>query len=120
MRSVGCVRPSGYFLMAADLSNVKIGATFVAGPSVKSNIGNTDDGGYVVRAGSCRIIALGLAIEPERSETVGDGSRYALPRQLEMHLMCRWIAYSGNRVPMSSLITEPTHSLVAQSVRALE
>ena len=34
--------------------------------------------------------------------------------------MCRWIAYRGDTVPLEQYVTEPAHSLVAQSVRALE
>ena len=28
--------------------------------------------------------------------------------------MCRWLAYSGNSVPMSRLVYEPEHSLIDQ------
>lgn len=34
--------------------------------------------------------------------------------------MCRWIAYSGGTVPLGHYVTEPRHSLVAQSIKALE
>ncbi len=34
--------------------------------------------------------------------------------------MCRWIAYSGNAVPMEELILKPEHSLVVQSLAATE
>jgi predicted glutamine amidotransferase len=34
--------------------------------------------------------------------------------------MCRWIAYRGDTVPLEQYVTAPAHSLVAQSVRALE
>ena len=30
--------------------------------------------------------------------------------------MCRWMAYSGNRIPMESLIFRPSHSLIDQSI----
>lgn len=32
--------------------------------------------------------------------------------------MCRWLAYTGNAVPMSRLIYEPEHSLIDQSLSA--
>ena len=34
--------------------------------------------------------------------------------------MCRWIAYRGEAVPLEAYVTKPVHSLVSQSVRALE
>src|SRR3954467_1653877 len=34
--------------------------------------------------------------------------------------MCRWIAYRGETIPLSHYVTEPAHSLVAQSIQALE
>ena len=34
--------------------------------------------------------------------------------------MCRWIAYRGETVPLERYVTEPTHSLVVQSLKALE
>lgn len=34
--------------------------------------------------------------------------------------MCRWIAYSGETIPLSHYVTEPRHSLVSQSIKALE
>jgi len=34
--------------------------------------------------------------------------------------MCRWIAYRGDSITLDQYVTDPTHSLVAQSVRALE
>jgi len=34
--------------------------------------------------------------------------------------MCRWIAYSGPPLALSALLTRPDHSLIDQSVRALE
>jgi predicted glutamine amidotransferase len=34
--------------------------------------------------------------------------------------MCRWIAYSGETIPLEQYVTAPAHSLVVQSVRALE
>ena len=34
--------------------------------------------------------------------------------------MCRWIAYRGETVPLEQYVTAPAHSLIAQSVRALE
>jgi len=34
--------------------------------------------------------------------------------------MCRWIAYRGDTVPLEQYVTAPSHSLVVQSVRALE
>jgi len=34
--------------------------------------------------------------------------------------MCRWIAYRGETVPLERYVTEPAHSLVVQSLKALE
>ncbi|CAL74778.1 Putative Glutamine amidotransferase, class-II [Bradyrhizobium sp. ORS 278] len=34
--------------------------------------------------------------------------------------MCRWIAYRGERTSFEHYVTEPEHSLVTQSIRALE
>jgi predicted glutamine amidotransferase len=34
--------------------------------------------------------------------------------------MCRWIAYRGETIALEHYVTEPSHSLVSQSVRALE
>jgi glutamine amidotransferase len=34
--------------------------------------------------------------------------------------MCRWIAYRGDTTSFEPFVTEPEHSLVAQSIRALE
>jgi len=34
--------------------------------------------------------------------------------------MCRWIAYRGESIPLEHYVTSPTHSLIAQSMRALE
>lgn len=34
--------------------------------------------------------------------------------------MCRWIAYRGESVPLDSYVIKPVHSLVSQSVHALE
>jgi predicted glutamine amidotransferase len=34
--------------------------------------------------------------------------------------MCRWIAYRGSPIALERYVTAPTHSLIAQSVRALE
>ncbi|HVX92097.1 MAG TPA: class II glutamine amidotransferase [Xanthobacteraceae bacterium] len=34
--------------------------------------------------------------------------------------MCRWIAYRGERIPLERYVTAPSHSLVVQSLRALE
>jgi glutamine amidotransferase len=34
--------------------------------------------------------------------------------------MCRWIAYRGDTIPLSHYVTEPAHSLVSQSIQALE
>ncbi|MFC6048239.1 class II glutamine amidotransferase, partial [Methylobacterium hispanicum] len=34
--------------------------------------------------------------------------------------MCRWIAYRGRTIPLERYVTEPGHSLVAQSIQALE
>ena len=34
--------------------------------------------------------------------------------------MCRWIAYSGETIPLEQYVTAPAHSLIVQSVRALE
>jgi glutamine amidotransferase len=34
--------------------------------------------------------------------------------------MCRWVAYRGETVPLERYVTAPAHSLVVQSLRALE
>ncbi len=34
--------------------------------------------------------------------------------------MCRWVAYSGPSIPLAHYVTEPSHSLVLQSLNALE
>jgi glutamine amidotransferase len=34
--------------------------------------------------------------------------------------MCRWIAYRGETIPLERYVTEPSHSLVVQSLKALE
>jgi glutamine amidotransferase len=34
--------------------------------------------------------------------------------------MCRWIAYHGETTPLDRYVTEPAHSLVVQSLKALE
>jgi glutamine amidotransferase len=34
--------------------------------------------------------------------------------------MCRWIAYRGETIPLERYVTEPDHSLVVQSLKALE
>src|SRR5690242_13116896 len=34
--------------------------------------------------------------------------------------MCRWIAYRGETIPLEHYVTAPAHSLVEQSIRALE
>lgn len=34
--------------------------------------------------------------------------------------MCRWIAYRGETTPLERYVTEPAHSLIAQSIQALE
>jgi predicted glutamine amidotransferase len=34
--------------------------------------------------------------------------------------MCRWIAYSGDTIALEHYVTEPEHSLVSQSINALE
>jgi predicted glutamine amidotransferase len=34
--------------------------------------------------------------------------------------MCRWIAYRGETIPLEQYVTAPAHSLVEQSLRALE
>src|SRR3981081_2550561 len=34
--------------------------------------------------------------------------------------MCRWIAYRGDPTPLEHYVTAPAHSLVEQSIRALE
>ncbi len=34
--------------------------------------------------------------------------------------MCRWIAYRGETIPLEHYVTAPAHSLVVQSLRALE
>src|SRR5215213_11418608 len=35
-------------------------------------------------------------------------------------VMCRWIAYRGETTALEHYVTEPEHSLVTQSLRALE
>ncbi len=34
--------------------------------------------------------------------------------------MCRWVAYSGSPIYLETLVAEPEHSLISQSVQALE
>jgi predicted glutamine amidotransferase len=34
--------------------------------------------------------------------------------------MCRWIAYRGLEIPLAHYVTEPAHSLISQSLNALE
>ncbi len=34
--------------------------------------------------------------------------------------MCRWIAYRGETTSLDRYVTEPSHSLVVQSLKALE
>jgi len=34
--------------------------------------------------------------------------------------MCRWIAYRGDVIPLEHYVTSPAHSLIEQSIRALE
>jgi predicted glutamine amidotransferase len=34
--------------------------------------------------------------------------------------MCRWIAYRGDTIALEHYVTEPSHSLVSQSIKALE
>jgi len=34
--------------------------------------------------------------------------------------MCRWIAYRGDSIPLEHYVTAPAHSLIDQSIRALE
>jgi glutamine amidotransferase len=34
--------------------------------------------------------------------------------------MCRWIAYRGETIPLEHYVTAPAHSLIEQSIRALE
>lgn len=34
--------------------------------------------------------------------------------------MCRWIAYRGQTIALSHYVTEPSHSLISQSIHALE
>jgi predicted glutamine amidotransferase len=34
--------------------------------------------------------------------------------------MCRWISYRGKTIPLSNYVIEPAHSLVSQSIQALE
>ena len=34
--------------------------------------------------------------------------------------MCRWIAYRGGTVPLEQYVTAPAHSLIVQSIRALD
>jgi predicted glutamine amidotransferase len=37
-----------------------------------------------------------------------------------MSRMCRWIAYRGDAIALEHYVTAPSHSLIAQSIRALE
>jgi glutamine amidotransferase len=37
-----------------------------------------------------------------------------------MPFMCRWIAYRGHTIALEHYVTEPAHSLVSQSIHALE
>jgi len=41
-------------------------------------------------------------------------------RLTEFKVMCRWIAYRGETIPLEHYVTAPAHSLVVQSLRALE
>lgn len=50
---------------------------------------------------------------------MSDGSRAGREEE-EPPLMCRWIAYRGDTIPLENYVTEPAHSLVAQSMNALE
>ena len=34
--------------------------------------------------------------------------------------MCRWIAYRGETIALEHYVTAPAHSLIEQSIRALE
>jgi glutamine amidotransferase len=34
--------------------------------------------------------------------------------------MCRWIAYRGETTALEHYVTEPEHSLISQSIHALE
>jgi glutamine amidotransferase len=34
--------------------------------------------------------------------------------------MCRWIAYRGDTIALEHYVTEPSHSLISQSIKALE
>ena len=34
--------------------------------------------------------------------------------------MCRWIAYRGQTIALEHYVTAPAHSLIAQSINALE
>src|SRR5690348_5875529 len=34
--------------------------------------------------------------------------------------MCRWIAYRGEQIPLEHYVTAPAHSLIEQSINALE
>lgn len=34
--------------------------------------------------------------------------------------MCRWIAYRGETTSFEPYVTEPEHSLIAQSIRSLQ
>ena len=45
----------------------------------------------------------------------------ALGRRSEPNrVMCRWIAYRGETIALERYVTTPTHSLIEQSIRALE
>jgi predicted glutamine amidotransferase len=52
----------------------------------------------------------------------GENSNYR--RVAESHAggapMCRWIAYRGQSIPLERYVTAPAHSLLVQSLRALE
>jgi glutamine amidotransferase len=39
---------------------------------------------------------------------------------IRIRTMCRWIAYRGETIPLERYVTEPSHSLVVQSLKAKE
>jgi predicted glutamine amidotransferase len=57
---------------------------------------------------------------PAIAAALGSWIADAAPRFRASGLMCRWIAYRGKTIPLSHYVTEPSHSLVSQSLQALE
>ena len=68
-------------------------------------------GGYPLRARTPLFSVLALGARNVKSLFGDRGTGCA---------MCRWIAYRGETIPLEQYVTAPAHSLVVQSVRALE